>query len=79
MTGGPQLPLPPIMLPSTMPKMLHGINLDNSEARSAKEIFPGWYQKFSKWYQFLPYLEHVLVENLTNEALKLATTTFGGS
>ena len=33
------MPVPPIMVPGTIPKISGGSTLDNSEARSAEKIF----------------------------------------
>ena len=78
MIGGPQVPVSSIMVPVTMPKMSHGTTIDNFEERSGEKIFPGGSKNFQGGTTFLPYLEHVLMKNLTNEALKLATTNFTG-
>ena len=40
-TGGPLVPVPPVMVPSTMPNISSGCTFENFEARSGEKIFLG--------------------------------------
>ena len=49
------------MVPSTTPKISSGTTLEKFETGSAEKIFQGGI-KVTRWYHFLPYLEHVFVQ-----------------